>query len=95
MGPVNVNFYATLRQISGGKTVDLPLRAGATVRELLDAVLERFPEMRDYLLDEHGNLYGHVHLFINGRDAPYLDHALETKLTEKDSIDLFPAVGGG
>lgn len=94
-GVVNVNFYATLRQIAGGKTVDLPLAAGATVRELLDAVIDRFPEMRSNLFDEHGNLYGHVHVFINGRDAPYLEHALETRLSEKDAIDLFPAVGGG
>jgi sulfur-carrier protein len=95
MGAVNVNFYAMLREIAGRKTVELPVRAGATVRELLDAVIARFPEMKDNLFDEHGQLYGHVHVFINGQDAPYLEHALETKLTAEDAIDLFPAVGGG
>ncbi|HEX5136182.1 MAG TPA: ubiquitin-like small modifier protein 1 [Planctomycetota bacterium] len=92
---MNVNFYAMLREIAGRKTVALPLRAGATVHELLDAVIERFPAMRESLFDEHGQLYGHVHVFINGQDAPYLEHGLETRLTEGDAIDLFPAVGGG
>jgi molybdopterin synthase sulfur carrier subunit len=94
-GRVNVNFYATLRQIAGRKTVTLPLAAGATVKALLDAVIERFPGMRSALFDEEGRLFPHVHVFINGQDAPHLEHALETRLREGDAIDLFPAVGGG
>ncbi|MHC4972044.1 MAG: ubiquitin-like small modifier protein 1 [Planctomycetota bacterium] len=92
---MNVNFYATLRQVTGRKSVEFALPAGATVQVLLDAVLERFPEMTAYLLDDQGRLYPHVHIFINGRDAPYLDRALETPLTQDDAVDFFPAVGGG
>lgn len=92
---MNVNFYATLRQIVGRKTVDVPLHAGATVKELLDAVITRYPAMKAELFDEQGRLYGHVHVFINGQDAPYLENALGTKLVESDAVDLFPAVGGG
>ena len=92
---MNVNFYATLRQFTGRKSVEFPLPAGTTVQLLLDAVLERFPDMTSYLLDDQGRLYPHVHIFINGRDAPYLDRALETPLSKDDAIDFFPAVGGG
>jgi sulfur-carrier protein len=69
---MNVNFYATLRQITGQKTVEFDLPDGISVQQLLDAVLLKYPDMRDDLLDENGRLYGHIHLFINGRDAPYL-----------------------
>ena len=92
---MRVNFYATLRQTAGGKTVELPLSEGATVRQLLDAVLEKYPAMRGDLFDAGGRLYPHVHVFINGRDAPYLDDGLDTVLAETDAVDLFPAVGGG
>lgn len=92
---MNVNFYATLRQFTGGKSVEFPLADGTTVQELLEAVLERFPAMRSYLLDEQDRLYPHVHIFINGRDAPYLERQLETPLTKTDAVDFFPAVGGG
>ena len=92
---MNVNFYATLRQIAGGKTIEIPLPDGGTVQQLLDAVVERFPEMREELLDPAGGLYPHVHLFVNGRDAPHLEQAMETPLGDADKIDLFPAVAGG
>ena len=92
---MEINFYATLRLTAGCKTVEVPLPDGATVRQLLDAVIERYPQMREDLFDEKGRLYPHVHVFINGRDAPYLDDALETRLAPDDSVDLFPAIGGG
>ena len=63
--------------------------------ELLAAFVERYPELREELLDEDGTLLGHVHLFINGRDAPYLDRKLATEIDETDTVDVFPAVAGG
>ncbi|MHC4822173.1 MAG: ubiquitin-like small modifier protein 1 [Planctomycetota bacterium] len=92
---MKVNFYATLRAMAGGKTDDFDLGEGATARSLLAAVLERYPDMREELLDEDGELFPHVHLFVNGRDAPHLDDGMETVLKAEDKIDLFPAVAGG
>ena len=90
---MDVNLFATLRQLAGHKTVHFDLRDGATVRELLDQVIERYPAMRDELFDEDGVLFGHVHVFINGRDAPHLDKALDTPLTAEDAVDLLGLVG--
>ena len=92
---MDVNFYATLRQVTGGKTVGFELPEGATVRALLDAVVERFPTLRGELLDADGGLFPHVHIFVNGRDAPYLKDALRTVIQPADTVDLFPAVAGG
>ena len=92
---MQVNFYATLRQIVGGKTVEFPLPEGATVGQLVDLVIATFPALRHELLDENGQLYGHVHVFVNGRDAPRLEQALDTILQPEDVISVFPAVGGG
>jgi molybdopterin synthase sulfur carrier subunit len=90
-----ITFYATLREIVGGRSVDFPLLDGATVRQLLDEMIDRYPAIRRELLNEHGELYPHVHLFINGRDAPYLENGLDTILLPDDVITVFPAVGGG
>ncbi len=92
---MNVNFYATLRPISGQKTIEFDLPPNVTIRELLDAIVTRFPLMRKELLDENGELYRHVHVFINGRDAPYLSNTVETLIKPEDKVDIFPAVGGG
>jgi len=92
---MEINFYATLRQIAGQKTVEFPFSGDVTVQDVVDAVVERFPPMRDELLDENGNLYPHVHVFINGRDAPYLPDAMDTVVHPADKVDVFPAVAGG
>ncbi len=92
---MKVNFYATLRQIVGQKTIEISLENEATVQDLLDEVVNRYPLMRRELLNDDGVLYPHVHLFVNGRDAPYLEDEMESILQPEDKIDIFPAVGGG
>ncbi len=90
-----INFYATLRQIVGGKTVDLNIPEGATLRQLLDEIIQLHPLLRRELFDETGELYGHVHVLVNGRDVPYLENILDTILNPEDTVNIFPAVGGG
>lgn len=92
---MRVNFYATLRQIVGKKTVEIDLPEGSTAVQLVEAVLDEFPRMRPELLDENGDLHGHIHIFVNGRDAPYLENKLDTVIKPTDKIDIFPPVGGG
>jgi sulfur-carrier protein len=92
---MKVNFYATLRDIAGGKIVDLPVDHGVTAKELLDAIVAKFPAMKKELLQPDGHLYGHVHLAINGRDVQFLANDLDTVIMPEDEISVFPAVGGG
>jgi sulfur-carrier protein len=92
---MQINFYATFRPIVGGRTADFELERGITVQELINAVVTRYPLLRKQLLDEHGKLYSHVHVFVNGRDAPYLSGRMETMIGPDDTIDIFPATAGG
>lgn len=92
---MKIKFYATLRQHVGVKEVEIPLEEGATVRHLVDEIVTQYPQLRAELLDEQGNLFGHVHLFVNGRDTSFLENGLDTALSSEDRLSLFPAVGGG
>jgi sulfur-carrier protein len=92
---MKVNFYATLRDITGQKTVEIDLPEDASIHQLLEIMITRYPPLRSKLLQENGELFGFVHVFINGRDAPFLDDQLETILKPTDAISIFPAVGGG
>ena len=92
---MRVSFYATLRPVVGQKTVDIPLPEGATVGELLEAVLTRWPALRELLLDDRGHLSRHVHIFVDGRSHAHLPDALATPLTGTEKLDIFPAVAGG
>lgn len=92
---MRVDFYATLRQIVGTKSVDFPLPDGSTIGHLLEEVFIRYPAMRSELLDDEGQLHGHVHVLVNGRDVPYLENTLNSVVHIDDTISIFPAVGGG
>ena len=92
---MQIHFFATLRQITNQKTVEFDLPAEPTVRQMVEIVVTRFPPMREELLDENGELWRHVHVFVNGRDAPYLSEKMETVVKPTDSVNIFPAVGGG
>jgi MoaD family protein len=92
---MKVNFYATLRAIVGQKTVEIDLNHGATIEELVDQIVKQYPALREQLIDEQGNLQGHIHVFVNGRDVYYLEQEYQTPLKAEDKIDIFPPVGGG
>ncbi len=93
---MRVHFYATLREIVGGKYIDLDLADGTSVQRLLDRVLSDHPGLRGVMLDEAGLLSQHVHLFVNGRGCVFLERGLDTPLSARhDRVDFFPAVAGG
>ena len=93
---MHVHFFATFREIVGHKQVEVAVPDGTTVQQLLDRVLVDFPGLRREMLDEHGALSKHVHIFINGRGCVYLERGLDTPLSAHDDrIDFFPAVAGG
>ncbi|HLF25164.1 MAG TPA: ubiquitin-like small modifier protein 1 [Anaerolineae bacterium] len=92
---MKVDFYATYRQIVGGKTVEIPVARELTVRELVEEIVTRYPPLRAELLNDQGELYAHVHVFVNGRDAPYLVDGVETPLGPDDTVSVFPPAAGG
>jgi sulfur-carrier protein len=92
---MKVNFFATLRPIVGSKSVEFEQVEGLTVRQLVQQVIHRYPALRRHLLNEQGELYPHVHVFVNGRDAPYLEYGMDTVLASTDTVNVFPAVAGG
>ena len=92
---MEVNFFAGLREIVGQKIVEIPVPEGATARQLVKEVVRCYPQMERELLDEYGDLYGHVHVVINGRDIRYLDGGMERVISSDDRVSIFPAIGGG
>jgi molybdopterin synthase sulfur carrier subunit len=90
-----VNFYAMLRQVVGSRQVDFVLPQGGTLRQLVEEMIKRYPILKNEMLDPQGNLYGHIHIFVNGRDNSFLDGSLDSILELDDTISIFPPVGGG
>lgn len=92
---MKVSFFAGLRQIVGKKSVDIQLSNGVTVSQLIEEIVRTFPALERELLDEHKNLYPHVHIVINGRAIQFLEGGIHRQISNEDSISIFPAIGGG
>lgn len=92
---MDVNFYATLRSIVGQKTIQVDMPPGTTARQLIDLVVTDYPDLRLELLDGNGDFHSHMKMFINGREAVYLDDKFSYVMKPTDKVDIFPPVGGG
>jgi molybdopterin synthase sulfur carrier subunit len=92
---VKISFYATIRAMVGAKTLEIDLPEGSSIQQLLDRLIERCPPLAEKLLDPDGKLSRSVQVFVDGRSALHLPEGLETKLRDDQSVDIFPAVGGG
>ncbi len=67
---------------------------GKTVGEVLEAVLEKNPKARNYVLDDHGEVRRHMIVFVDGK--PIADRvALSDAVTEASAVYVMQALSGG
>lgn len=90
---MEVRFYATLRDIVGGRSVEVDLEEGDTVNDMLARLFERYPGLEPEILED-GELRHAVNIFIDGRSVRYLD-GLKTDLALDEEVTIFPPVAGG
>lgn len=92
---MQINFYADLRPLAGGKTVRVAVDAPMTVRAAVESVTNTRPALGEKIWRAPGELFDHIHIFVNGRQSVFLPRGLETPVQPDDTLDVFPPVGGG
>ncbi len=89
---VEVKIPTVLRaQADGNASVSVD---GATVGEVFQSLVDRFPGLRGNLIGDDGGMHKFVNVFLNDDDIRYLDR-LDTKVSDGDEIAILPAVAGG
>ena len=66
---------------------------GSTVGEVLDALYERYGELRGRIAED-GGLRRFVNVYVDGEDIRFLD-GLDTQVQDGDEVTILPAVAGG
>ncbi len=66
---------------------------GSTVGEVLDALYERYGELRSRIAED-GGLRRFVNVYVGGEDIRFLD-GLDTQVADGDEVTILPAVAGG
>ncbi|MBY0097012.1 ubiquitin-like small modifier protein 1 [Mesobacillus maritimus] len=90
---MQVKVFANLREICGGVSVEVK-PDGDRVIDILDKMVEMFPDIEEEIFTDEKRLKPFVHVYINGKNIIHLDD-LETKVKEQDQFALFPPVAGG
>lgn len=90
---VRVKVFANLRVICGGVSVEVQPE-GERVIDVLEKMVEMYPDLEEELFTNERKLKPFVHVFINGRNIIHADD-LETVVKESDQFALFPPVAGG
>ncbi|HMV95667.1 MAG TPA: MoaD/ThiS family protein [Anaerolineales bacterium] len=67
---------------------------GATVAEVLENILVRYPALKPHLYDAKGELRRHFNIFVNGVHLRELN-GLATELQTGDKIILMASAAGG
>ncbi len=92
---MRVDFYGVYRPVAGGKTMEFEMKPAATLRELLDAIVARFPALRADLLDRDGMLYPWIPIYVNGRNPRLQANGLDLPLKGTEIISLFSPIASG
>ena len=67
---------------------------GATIAELLENIIQRYPTLKPHLFDAKGDLRRHFNIFVNGVHVRDLD-GMKTMLKEEDKVILMASAAGG
>ena len=91
---MKIRLYATLRDLIGTRQVDVQMEDVETVRMVLHHLVQQFPQLHEVIWQPDGSLAGYVAVILNGRDIRHLN-GIETSVSDEDTLDIFPPVGGG
>ena len=87
-----VRIPTPLRKVTNGE--DKASVEGSTMSEVVEALENQFPGLKDRICEPTGELRSFVNVYINGEDIRFVD-GMSSSVTSGDEISIVPAVAGG
>jgi molybdopterin converting factor small subunit len=87
---VTVSIPTALRRHTEG--LDTFECAPGNLDALLDALSERFPELKPHLRDEQGKVRRFLNIYVNDEDIRFLG---DYSFKDGDEVTLVPSIAGG
>lgn len=91
---VEVQVFFPFRAEIGDGLIVLDLPAGADIARAVNGLVDRYPHLRERILDPEGRIHRHVSALVNGRPVQF-KQGFATLLADGDVLTLLPPVGGG
>jgi molybdopterin synthase sulfur carrier subunit len=91
VGSALTRWLDSSKNASGERAFDVD---GSTLREVLEDIFLREPQLRGYVMDERGAIRHHVALFLDG--APVYDRQqLQSAVPPGSELYILQALSGG
>ena len=87
----SIHFTQNLTRHTDCPTAEL---AAATVAELFERYFESWPAVRDYVLDNQGEVRHHVKVLVDGRNIKDR-RKLTDRINENSEVYVFQSLSGG
>lgn len=84
-----------MRTIAGVAGLEISHASARTLLEMLLGLVELFPGLHQELLDERGNLYQDIPIFVNGRNPRLNSAGINMPLAPDDMVTIFSPVSSG
>ncbi|MEM9400467.1 MAG: ubiquitin-like small modifier protein 1 [Verrucomicrobiota bacterium] len=89
---IQVSIPTPLRTLTNNEdTVELEANS---VEVLITELENKYPGMKERLIDDKGAIRRFVNIYVNGEDVRFLEE-LKTALKETDEVSIVPAIAGG
>ncbi len=93
---MQVRFYANMRTIVGREFFEVAnLDGDKTLRNLLNILIENFPNIQQYLFNSTNDLLPDVPIFVNGRNPRLEKLGVDMPLGADDVISMFSPISSG
>ena len=90
--PATVRIPTPLRKLTNND--ELVEVNAATIGDAINELQNRYPGIKERLLDETGAVRRFVNVYVNEEDIRFLQNQ-QTKLKDGDEISIIPAIAGG
>ena len=92
--PTTIHIPGALREFTAGRAkVEIAFSRG-TVADVLSALWNLYPGVRDRVVNEQGQIRQHINIFIGNENIRY-SGGLTSPVSEGAEISIVPAVSGG
>ncbi|RAP27526.1 molybdopterin synthase sulfur carrier subunit [Candidatus Marinamargulisbacteria bacterium SCGC AG-333-B06] len=79
---------------SVNQQTELMMDSNGDIRTIFGALVESYPKLKVYLIDDQGELRKFVNIYVNDTDIRDLDGD-RTLVSDGDCISIVPAIAGG
>jgi molybdopterin converting factor small subunit len=92
---MQLRFYANMRTVTGLASLDVEEEQVDTFRKVIVFLIERFPHVREHLLDAEGELRQDVPVFVDGRNPRLSRDGIDALLAPEAVISFFSPISSG